>query len=199
MSACRTVPRLGEDRLLPAAFVPKKVWLGMPLWEAQEAFPKEELKTIHPRLVMLSLPSETRSYLNKGKIFYIPMIFFLDKKLLAGTVAIGFMGKSTEYTLEAKEIDQVQIQYVKDCESIYGPNPGVTEHVHLSRVSGQIVWKKPEYKATLTVPRYADPTSLQFLGMLSVMKNAGPKRSADDPSADEMKAILGSIGMPMKQ
>lgn len=148
---------------------------------------------------MLGLPSGTRSYLNKGKIFYIPMVFFLDKKLLAGTVMIGFMGKSTEYMLEAKEIDQIQIQYVKDCESLYGPNPGVTEHLRLSKVSGQIVWKKPEYKATLNVPRYADQISLQFLGMLSVMKNPSPKRSADDPSADEMKAILGSIGMPMKQ
>lgn len=201
LCSCQTTPHVDDRELLPASFVTTNLWLGMPLWEAKAAYPKYTASNIHPRALLLGLdPSPRKSFQKKGTISYMTSAIFLDEKLLGTFVPVTYLGKTSTGVLSPEEFEQLQKDLVSSCERQYGKNP---DRVSSRKASGKetmdIVWNKPDYVATLSLPRNEKLIQVQLLGALSIMKNKAKSKASDDGSTEEMKEVLNSIGLPVKQ
>lgn len=191
LAACapRLLKQPEKEIVLPPAFSSTPIRMGMPLWEAQAAYPQQKPEWVQPHLITFQFTTASKVLAKQPGIFALPVGTFYDEKLDALVSVVSFNGKS----LKPDETDLIHAELLKECEALYG-----TEHdqavIHKSSTTGndysQISWNKPAYKAALSLAHIHDQPQPQKIAALEVLA-VKQRRILKLRANDILRALLG--------
>lgn len=179
-----------KEIMLPPAFSSTPIRMGMPLWEAQAAYPQRKPEWVQPHMITFQFTPASKVLAKQPGIFAVPVGTFYDEKLAVLLSIVAFNGKS----LKPAETDLIHAELLKECEALYG-----TEHdqavIHKSSATGndysQINWNKPAYKATLSLAHIKNQPQLQKIAALEVFA-VKQKRTLKLRANDILRALFGA-------